>query len=101
MRREGRPYCRKLRGADRDHRGSHAKAPLGVPLKGSFWTLAGATLLYVIASTAMGLLLSVFVRSQIAALFGTAILTLVPAVSFSGLFDPVSSLEGVRPPRTS
>ena len=39
--------------------------------------------------------MSTFTRSQIAALFGTAILTLVPAVQFSGMIDPVSSLEGV------
>jgi ribosome-dependent ATPase len=71
-----------------------AIAGFGVPLKGSFWTLAAATLLYVIASTGMGLLLSTFLRSQIAALFATAILAKVPAVNFSGLFDPVSSLEG-------
>lgn len=65
-----------------------------VPLKGSFPTLAAAALLYVIATTAMGLLISTFTRSQIAALFGTAILTLVPAIQFSGFIDPVSSLEG-------
>ena len=67
----------------------------GVPLKGSFMTLAGAAFLYVIAATAFGLLMSAFVRSQVAALFGTALLTILPAVQFSGLIDPVSSLEGV------
>ena len=67
----------------------------GVPLKGSFATLALATLLYVTASTAIGLLISSFMRSQIAAIFGTAILTILPAVQFCGLIDPVSSLEGV------
>jgi ribosome-dependent ATPase len=66
-----------------------------VQLKGSFWALTAGTLLYCIAATGMGLLLSTFLRSQIAALFGTAIITLVPATSFSGLIDPVSSLEGV------
>ena len=67
----------------------------GVPLTGSFFTLAAATLLYVGAATAIGLLISTFMRSQIAALFGTAVLTILPAVQFSGLIDPVSSLEGV------
>ena len=47
------------------------------------------------AATAFGLLMSAFVRSQVAALFGTALLTILPAVQFSGLIDPVSSLEGV------
>ncbi len=66
----------------------------GVPLKGSFPALATGALLYVISSTAMGLLISSFMRSQIAAIFGTAVLTILPAVGFSGMIDPVSSLEG-------
>lgn len=66
----------------------------GVPLKGSFPTLAAAALLYVIAATALGLVISTFTRSQIAALFGTALLTILPAVQFSGMIDPVASLEG-------
>ncbi len=67
----------------------------GVPLKGSLLTLTAASLLYVAASTAMGLLISTFMRSQIAAIFGTAVLTIMPAVQFSGMIDPVSSLEGM------
>ena len=66
----------------------------GVPLKGSFITLAAAAFLYVISATAIGLVISTFMRSQIAALFGTAILTILPAVQFSGMINPVSSLEG-------
>jgi ribosome-dependent ATPase len=67
----------------------------GVPLKGSFLTLASATLIYVSAATAMGLLISSFMRTQIAAIFGTAVLTILPAHQFSGMIDPVSSLEGI------
>jgi ribosome-dependent ATPase len=66
-----------------------------VPLKGSLLTLVAAALPYVIATTAMGLVISSFMRSQTAALFATAILTMLPASQFSGLIDPVSSLEGV------
>ena len=66
----------------------------GVPIKGSFATLALGALLYLLASTALGLLISAFTRSQIAALFATAIATLLPATQFSGLMQPVSSLEG-------
>ncbi len=65
-----------------------------LPIKGSFFTLAAAAGLYVIAATALGLVISAFMRSQIAALFGTTLLTLLPAVQFSGMNDPVSSLEG-------
>jgi ribosome-dependent ATPase len=67
----------------------------GVPLKGSFFTLASGTLLYVGAATAMGLLISTFMRSQVAAIFGTAVLTILPANQFSGMIEPVSSLEGI------
>ncbi|TXH16091.1 MAG: ABC transporter ATP-binding protein/permease [Gammaproteobacteria bacterium] len=66
----------------------------GVPFTGSFLTLAVATLLYVASATAIGLLISTFMRSQIAAIFGTAVLTILPAAEFSGIIDPVSSLHG-------
>jgi ribosome-dependent ATPase len=42
----------------------------------------------------MGLFISTFMRSQTAAIFATALLTLIPSMQFSGLMDPVSSLEG-------
>ena len=66
----------------------------GVPIKGSFGTLMLAALIYNVVATAIGLLASTFTRSQIAALFFTMIGTLVPAVQFAGLLNPVSSLEG-------
>jgi ribosome-dependent ATPase len=65
-----------------------------VPLKGSFTVLAFGALLYVAATTAYGMLISAFTRTQIAALFGTAILTVLPATQFSGMMTPVSSLTG-------
>ncbi|MDM4256399.1 ribosome-associated ATPase/putative transporter RbbA [Klebsiella oxytoca] len=66
----------------------------GVPHKGSFLTLTLAALLYVTIATGLGLLISTFMKSQIAAIFGTAIITLIPATQFSGMIDPVASLEG-------
>ncbi|SCW74680.1 ribosome-dependent ATPase [Klebsiella quasipneumoniae] len=66
----------------------------GVSHKGSFLTLSLAALLYVTISTGLGLLISTFMKSQIAAIFGTAIITLIPATQFSGMIDPVASLEG-------
>lgn len=65
-----------------------------VPFTGSFPTYALAALLYVTIATGMGLVLSTFMNSQIAAIFGTALLTLIPAVQYSGIIDPVSSLQG-------
>jgi len=66
-----------------------------VPLKGSFATLLLASLIYVVTTTAYGMVISAFVRTQIAALFGTVILTAFPASMFSGMTVPVSSLTGV------
>lgn len=66
----------------------------GVPIKGSFWTLALAALIFSFASTGMGLLASTVTKSQIAALFIAMIGTLIPATQFAGLIDPVASLEG-------
>jgi ribosome-dependent ATPase len=66
----------------------------GVPFKGSGLTLAVGGLLYVLATTSMGLLISAFTRTQIAAILGTMIITSLPTIQFSGLIVPRSSLEG-------
>ncbi|MBQ6668726.1 MAG: ribosome-associated ATPase/putative transporter RbbA [Deltaproteobacteria bacterium] len=66
-----------------------------VPVKGNFFTMLAGAVLYVITSTSMGMLISAFMKSQVAALFGTAMLTILPASQFSGLINPVSSLEGM------
>jgi ribosome-dependent ATPase len=66
----------------------------GVALKGSLSALAVGALLYVATTTGFGLVMSAFTRTQIAALFGTAIATMTLATQFSGVTDPVSSLEG-------
>ncbi|MFY9329456.1 MAG: ribosome-associated ATPase/putative transporter RbbA [Georgfuchsia sp.] len=71
-----------------------AVSVFGVPIKGSFLLLTVAALLYVTAATGLGLLISAFTRSQIAAIFGTSIATIIPSKQFSGMIDPVSSLEG-------
>jgi ribosome-dependent ATPase len=63
-----------------------------VPLKGSFPTLLLGAVIYVTAMTGYGMLISAFTRTQIAALFGTAILTVLPATQFAGMMTPVSSL---------
>ena len=44
------------------------------------------------AATGFGMLVSTVVKTQIAAIFAIAILTILPAVNFSGLLTPVSSL---------
>jgi ribosome-dependent ATPase len=66
----------------------------GVPVKGDFFTLLLGSILYVSAATAFGLFVSTFTNTQVAALFGSALLTMIPALMFSGLIHPVTSLEG-------
>jgi ribosome-dependent ATPase len=65
-----------------------------VPIKGSLLTLGLGGMLFVLASTGFGLLISVFCTSQTAAIFAAAIIAILPAVQFSGMFVPVSSLTG-------
>jgi len=66
----------------------------GLPMKGSLAALTLATLLMSCTSTAIGLLFSTFTRSQVAAIFLTAIATIMPALNFSGFLVPISALEG-------
>lgn len=65
-----------------------------VTVKGSVAALVLGAILYVFAATALGTLVSCFVRSQVAAIIGTAIICTVPAVSFSGYLYPAATLEG-------
>ena len=65
-----------------------------VPLKGSVLGLIAGTIVYVFATTAIGLLSSCVTTTQMAAVFGTAIATMLPATQFSGMLQPVSTLKG-------
>ena len=71
-----------------------ARVVFDVPIKGSAWVLVLATLLYVAATTGFGQLISSFTRTQVSAVFATAILSIIPAINFSGLMVPVASLSG-------
>ena len=66
----------------------------GVPISGDFLSLCLAALIFAFVSTGMGLLASAVTKSQIAALFIAMVGTILPAIQFSGLINPVSSLEG-------
>jgi ribosome-dependent ATPase len=66
-----------------------------VPFKGSFIGLCVGVIIYVITTTSLGLLISSFTQSQAAALFGTAMLTMLPVTQFSGLLRPVATLNGL------
>lgn len=66
-----------------------------VPLKGSFLALSIGALLLICSSTGFGLLMSSFLQSQIAAIFATAILTILPTLNFAGLIYPTAALDGI------
>ncbi|MBH0066247.1 ribosome-associated ATPase/putative transporter RbbA [Psychrobacter sp. SZ93C1] len=66
-----------------------------VPIKGSFLAMSFGALLLVYVSTGLGLLVSSLVRTQVAALFVTAIVTLIPTINYSGLLYPLSSMDGI------
>ncbi len=65
-----------------------------VPIAGNFIALILGALLFAIAATSLGLVISSFVSSQIAAIFGSAIIVMIPTLNFSGMMYPVSTLEG-------
>lgn len=63
-----------------------------VPFKGSFALLLAAGGLYVIGTTALGMLVSVFVRTQMAAMVISLFISFVPALQYAGLEVPVASM---------
>src|SRR5690606_4027166 len=66
----------------------------GIELKGSPLLLWSSGVLYAAVASALGLLISCFTRTQIAALFAALIVTIIPALNFSGLLKPMASLDG-------
>ncbi|MDF1856507.1 ribosome-associated ATPase/putative transporter RbbA [Pseudooceanicola sp.] len=67
---------------------------LGVPLKGDPVALVLGALLYAVAATGYGLVVSMLTKTQVTAVFAAAILSVMPTLQFSGMITPVSSLEG-------
>jgi len=65
-----------------------------VPPTGNVMALVTAALLFCVISTGMGLLASAVTQSQIAAMFLAMMGTLIPTITYGGMLDPVSSLEG-------
>ncbi len=67
---------------------------LGVPLRGNPMALVFGALLYAVAATGYGLIVSSLAKTQVTAVFAAAILSVMPTLQFSGMITPVSSLEG-------
>ncbi|MBS1165592.1 MAG: multidrug transporter ATP-binding protein [Proteobacteria bacterium] len=65
-----------------------------VSFTGSMPAFAVAALFYVVATTGLGLVISTFMKSQIAAIFLSTIATMLLSVQYSGMIDPIASMEG-------
>jgi ABC-2 type transport system permease protein/ribosome-dependent ATPase len=66
-----------------------------VPFKGRLPLLALGSLLYLVGTTALGLLVSLVVGSQQAAIIVVTVFASITAIQFSGLFTPLESLGGL------
>jgi ribosome-dependent ATPase len=71
-----------------------AQIVFGVAIKGNFLVLTLCTFLYLLVTTAIGMVTATITKTQVATVFITAILTIQPTVQFAGLLQPVSTLEG-------
>ncbi|MBS0162875.1 MAG: ABC transporter permease [Nitrospira sp.] len=63
-----------------------------VPFKGNFLLFFSASVLFVFCTTGIGLLISLLVQTQMAALIITMVVAMIPTILFSGLLVPVASL---------
>ncbi|MFW6324191.1 MAG: ABC transporter permease, partial [Desulfovibrionales bacterium] len=69
----------------------------GAPFKGNPGLFLAGSILYVICTTGIGLLVSVLVRTQVAAVLVTFVITTLPSVLYSGIFVPVEFMgQGAR-----
>ena len=64
----------------------------GAPFKGDPLFFYTASVVYVACTTGLGLLISLWVRTQAAAALLTMVLTFIPAMLYSGLLVPLESL---------
>ena len=63
------------------------------PFKGDPLFFFAASVIYVSCTTGIGLLVSLFARTQVAAMMITVVVTIVPAVLYSGLLVPIASMD--------
>ncbi|HET7265874.1 MAG TPA: ABC transporter permease [bacterium] len=64
-----------------------------VRMLGSLVALSLGALLFVIATAAIGLVVSVLVRTQVAALVATVVVVMVPGMEYSGFSEPIGTLD--------
>ncbi|HHC72934.1 MAG TPA: ABC transporter permease [Thiotrichales bacterium] len=65
----------------------------GAPFKGNAPFFYAASVVYVICTAGIGLLVSIWVRTQMAAVLLTMVITFIPAMLYSGMLVPIQSLS--------
>ena len=70
-----------------------ATSVFGAPFKGDPFFFFIVSLIYITCTTGIGLLVSLIVRTQVAAMMLTTIVTIVPSVLYSGLLVPIASMD--------
>jgi ABC-2 type transport system permease protein len=63
-----------------------------IPLRGSVWLLLATSLLYVMVTVGIGVFVSTLTRSQVAAVFLSLVITLMPSFLFSGFLFPIATM---------
>ncbi|MBI4280470.1 MAG: ABC transporter permease [Armatimonadetes bacterium] len=64
-----------------------------VPVKGSAAVLTAGAFIYIVGMTGLGLLISMLVRTQVAALLATAVIVMAVGLFYSGWTEPVATLD--------
>jgi ABC-2 type transport system permease protein len=66
-----------------------------VPFAGSLPLLLAASLIYVLGAVSIGLLVSTVTKSQVAAMLAAIVLTMMPALIFSGFIYPIFNMPKI------
>jgi len=66
-----------------------------VPMNGSWWILAGYSLIYLLIALAFGIIISTIAKTQQVAMIGALMATLLPSLLLSGFIFPIASMPVV------
>lgn len=67
----------------------------GIPFRGSISLLLAASLVYVLVTVGLGVFVSTIARTQVAAVFFSLVITLMPSFLFSGFLFPIATMPYV------
>ncbi|MDT8323605.1 MAG: ABC transporter permease [Bacteroidota bacterium] len=72
-----------------------ARVLFDVPVRGSLLLLGLMSLVYVFVALSFGLMISTVARTQLIAMFGTLMATILPTIMLSGFIFPIASMPAV------